>query len=69
MLLRAGLVYGNTEAGVLASGPVVRMIDDLPGVAELIVVSARLPAQGATASDLCMTGIPTPAASSPIRPS
>jgi len=36
MLLRAGLVDGNTEAGVLASGQVVGMIDDLPTVAELI---------------------------------
>jgi NAD(P)H-dependent flavin oxidoreductase YrpB (nitropropane dioxygenase family) len=36
MLLRAGLVEGNTEAGVLASGQVVGMLDDLPSVAELI---------------------------------
>ncbi|MFC9789468.1 NAD(P)H-dependent flavin oxidoreductase [Rhodococcus sp. NPDC127528] len=36
MLLRAGLVEGNTEAGVLAAGQVVGMIDDLPTVAELI---------------------------------
>jgi NAD(P)H-dependent flavin oxidoreductase YrpB (nitropropane dioxygenase family) len=36
MLLRAGLVEGNTDAGVLASGQVVGMIDDLPSVAELI---------------------------------
>ena len=36
MLLRAGLVEGNTEAGVLASGQVVGMIDDLPSCGELI---------------------------------
>lgn len=36
MLLRAGLVEGNTAAGVLASGQVVGLLDDLPPVAELI---------------------------------
>ncbi len=36
MLLRAGLVDGNTEAGVLASGQVAGIIDDLPSCAELI---------------------------------
>lgn len=36
MLLRAGLVEGNTQAGVLASGQVVGMLDDLPTVADLI---------------------------------
>lgn len=36
MLLRAGLVEGNTDAGVLASGQVVGMLDDLPNVAELL---------------------------------
>jgi NAD(P)H-dependent flavin oxidoreductase YrpB (nitropropane dioxygenase family) len=36
MLLKAGLVEGNTEAGVLASGQVVGIIDDLPSCAELI---------------------------------
>ena len=36
MLLRAGLVEGNTQAGVLASGQVVGMLDDLPSCAELI---------------------------------
>lgn len=36
MLLKAGLVEGNTEAGVLASGQVVGMIDDLPSCQELI---------------------------------
>ncbi|MFZ2529072.1 MAG: nitronate monooxygenase [Rhodococcus sp. (in: high G+C Gram-positive bacteria)] len=36
MLLKAGLVEGNTEAGVLASGQVVGMIDDLPSCRELI---------------------------------
>ena len=36
MLLRAGLVEGNTQAGVLASGQVVGMLDDLPSCKELI---------------------------------
>lgn len=36
MLLRAGLVDGNTDAGVLASGQVAGIIDDLPSCAELI---------------------------------
>ncbi|PYE19981.1 NAD(P)H-dependent flavin oxidoreductase YrpB (nitropropane dioxygenase family) [Williamsia limnetica] len=36
MLLRAGLVEGNTDAGVLASGQVVGMIDDLPSCDELV---------------------------------
>ncbi len=36
MLLRAGLVEGRTDAGVLASGQVVGMLEDLPSVAELI---------------------------------
>ncbi|MDT4926440.1 MAG: hypothetical protein QOG01_4153 [Pseudonocardiales bacterium] len=36
MLLRAGLVEGNTRAGVLASGQVVGMLDDLPSCRDLI---------------------------------
>ncbi len=36
MLLRAGLVEGDPGAGVLASGQVVGLLGDLPGVAELI---------------------------------
>nr|WP_221247069.1 nitronate monooxygenase [Gordonia humi] len=36
MLLKAGLVGGDTQAGVLASGQVVGMIDDLPSCEELI---------------------------------
>lgn len=36
MLLRSGLVDGRTDAGVLASGQVVGLLTDLPGVAELI---------------------------------
>ena len=36
MLLKAGLVEGNTDAGVLASGQVVGVIDDLPSCAELV---------------------------------
>jgi len=36
MLLRAGLVDGRTDAGVLASGQVAGMLGDLPSCAELI---------------------------------
>ncbi|MFD2493126.1 NAD(P)H-dependent flavin oxidoreductase [Amycolatopsis jiangsuensis] len=36
MLLRAGLVEGRTDAGVLASGQVVGMIHDLPSVEEIV---------------------------------
>ncbi|MGH3864221.1 NAD(P)H-dependent flavin oxidoreductase [Actinokineospora sp.] len=36
MLLRSGLVEGNTDAGVLASGQVVGLLDDLPTCADLI---------------------------------
>jgi len=36
MLLKAGLVEGNTEAGVLASGQVAGIVSDLPSCAELI---------------------------------
>ena len=36
MLLRAGLVEGRLDAGVLSSGQVVGLIDDLPTVADLI---------------------------------
>ncbi len=52
MLLKAGLVDGNTNAGVLASGQVTGIIEDLPSCAELIegIVSdaiAHLQAAGA----------------------
>jgi NAD(P)H-dependent flavin oxidoreductase YrpB (nitropropane dioxygenase family) len=36
MLLKAGLVEGNTDAGVLASGQVAGILDDLPTCAELV---------------------------------
>lgn len=36
MLLKAGLVEGNTDAGVLASGQVAGIVADLPSCAELI---------------------------------
>jgi NAD(P)H-dependent flavin oxidoreductase YrpB (nitropropane dioxygenase family) len=36
MLLRAGLVEGRLDAGVLSSGQVAGVVDDLPSVAELI---------------------------------
>jgi NAD(P)H-dependent flavin oxidoreductase YrpB (nitropropane dioxygenase family) len=36
MLLRSGLVQGNTDAGVLAAGQVVGVLNDLPSCEELI---------------------------------
>jgi len=36
MLLKAGLVDGNTDAGVLASGQAAGILDDLPSCAELV---------------------------------
>jgi len=36
MLLRAALVEGRLESGVMASGQVVGVLDDLPSVAELV---------------------------------
>ncbi|MEV6325108.1 nitronate monooxygenase [Nocardia sp. NPDC051787] len=54
MLLRAGLVEGDTQAGVLAAGQVTGIIDDLPTCKELIdrIVTeavARIDAVGALA--------------------
>jgi NAD(P)H-dependent flavin oxidoreductase YrpB (nitropropane dioxygenase family) len=36
MMLKAGLVEGDVSAGVLASGQVVGLLDDLPSCEELI---------------------------------
>lgn len=36
MLLRAAMVEGRTEAGVMASGQVVGLLEDLPTVSELV---------------------------------
>ena len=36
MLLKAAMVDGRPDLGVMASGQVVGLIDDLPSVAELI---------------------------------
>jgi len=50
MLLKAALVDGKVDAGVMASGQAVGVIDDLPSVAELI---ARIVAEAeATLKDL-----------------
>jgi NAD(P)H-dependent flavin oxidoreductase YrpB (nitropropane dioxygenase family) len=35
-MLRSGLVEGDTDAGVLAAGQVVGLLDDLPSCEELI---------------------------------
>ena len=36
ILLRRAMVEGDTDAGVMASGQVVGLIDDLPTVQELV---------------------------------
>ena len=36
VMLKAGLVEGDTSAGVLAAGQVVGVIDDLPSCEELV---------------------------------
>lgn len=41
MLLKAGLVDGDTDAGMLAAGVVVGMIDDLPSCDELVTRIVR----------------------------
>lgn len=54
-MLRAGLVEGDTSAGVLAAGQVVGVLDDLPTCEELIdrvVTSAVAHLHGASASIL-----------------
>ncbi|KEF09159.1 enoyl-ACP reductase [Streptomyces rimosus subsp. rimosus] len=48
MMLRAGLVEGRTDAGVLASGQVTGLIDDLPSCAELV---GRVMAEAAATLD------------------
>ena len=62
MLLKAGLVEGNTEAGVLASGQVAGIIDDLPSCAELIETHRRRRDQaspgGVRAGGLAVPGHP-----------
>ncbi|HET8561370.1 MAG TPA: nitronate monooxygenase [Marmoricola sp.] len=45
MMLRAGLVEGDPDAGVLASGQVVGVIDDLPTCEELVDRVVRRAAQ------------------------
>ena len=50
MLLKAALVDGRPDSGVMASGQVVGVIDDLPSVADLV---ARIMAEaGATLHQL-----------------
>ena len=48
MLLRASMVDGRPEAGVMATGQVVGLIDDLPSCAELI---ERIMAQASAVLD------------------
>ena len=56
MLLKASLVDGNTNSGVMASGQVVGVIDDLPTCGELV---DRIVAEaGATLTALTATNAP-----------
>jgi NAD(P)H-dependent flavin oxidoreductase YrpB (nitropropane dioxygenase family) len=60
MLLKAGLVEGNTRAGVLASGQVVGMLDDLPTCRDLIEgIVAQAERIIGTLSTLTQTPLPT----------
>ncbi|NPC98630.1 nitronate monooxygenase family protein [Nocardioides sp. zg-DK7169] len=54
MLLKAGLVDGDTEAGMLASGQVVGMIDDLPSCEELVdrIIAQAVERLGSLAGNL-----------------
>ncbi|ARZ66439.1 nitronate monooxygenase [Streptomyces sp. HU2014] len=53
MLLKAAMVDGRTDAGVMASGQVVGLIDDLPSCAELV---GRVMAEARAA----LAGLPEP---------
>ena len=56
-MLKAGLVEGDTSAGVLAAGQVVGVLDDLPTCEELVdrVVAEAAERLGAAASYLAVT--------------
>jgi NAD(P)H-dependent flavin oxidoreductase YrpB (nitropropane dioxygenase family) len=54
MLLKAGLVEGNTDAGVLASGQVAGILEDLPSCAELIESIVRDAIEHLQAASACV---------------
>ncbi|MEV7403889.1 nitronate monooxygenase [Streptomyces sp. NPDC091267] len=58
MLLKASMVDGRTDLGVMASGQVAGLIEDLPSVAELVT---RL----MTEADTCLATLPRPAPPTP----
>ena len=60
MLYRSALLEGRTDIGVMATGQVVGLIDDLPSVAELI---DRIIAEATRTLD--RLGVPAPVASTP----
>jgi len=64
MMLKAGLVEGDTDAGVLASGQVVGVIDDLPTCEQLVerVVTEAAACLRRTATYLA----PEPGSTSPV---
>ncbi|WP_091382036.1 NAD(P)H-dependent flavin oxidoreductase [Actinokineospora alba] len=66
MLLRSGLVEGNTDAGVLASGQVVGLLDDLPTCADLIdAIMAQAQETAERLATLRRVPSPSPPGSSP----
>src|SRR5271156_2905804 len=58
MLLKAGLVDGNTGAGVLSSGQVGGILEDLPSCAELIESIVREAIEHLTAASALMEDLP-----------
>lgn len=58
MLLKAGLVDGDTRAGMLAAGQVTGLIDDLPSCAELIDRVMREAVEHIRASAATLVGRP-----------
>ncbi|KAB1154724.1 NAD(P)H-dependent flavin oxidoreductase [Micromonospora sp. DT46] len=63
MLYRSALIEGRTDVGVMATGQVVGLIDDVPSVAELI---DRIIDEATRTLD--RLGVPAPVASAPALP-
>ncbi|MGH3243136.1 MAG: NAD(P)H-dependent flavin oxidoreductase, partial [Spirillospora sp.] len=69
MLLKAAMVDGRPDLGVMASGQVVGLIDDLPGCADLIDGIVRRAAEVIAAQPalLVSSGRPPPPGDRPVR--
>ncbi len=65
MLLRASMVEGRTDLGIMASGQVAALIEDLPGVGELV---DRIMAEvgGAVAALVSPGAVPPPVPPGPV---